>query len=297
MNAAEMQRFQLMSLQKQDGINRANSKLHQLNLFMNFNNAKNTQQLKDEYDKIRGEIEQGHLMVANLQHHLQHQGRSLIALEGNVDTIGENVEKQAKQYDSLSLEVTEQKHELTAAITDIEGKLEQQELLIRAQEQTLHRLLAVRFRMDFGVDCGIVMAAWYVTNLRLSTFFLKNGAALVLKLFRARPGGTPRMLRFQRHRRMALLLQLFRMLVMGGLVRQLKSGAVNNGLHNLVGSYPTYANGVGSFLLAKVGMSDAPFDIMDSKFGAAASFLKSFVGGGAEVGVDSEASQPPNKPP
>jgi hypothetical protein len=292
-----MQRFQLLSIQKQEEINRANSKLHQLNLFMNYNNAKNTQALKEEYERIKGEIEQGHMVVAGLQHSLQHQGRSLIAMEGNVDSLGEDVEQQAKRYDSLSLEVSEQKHDLTTAISDIESKLEQQQQLIRAQEQTLQRLLAVRFRMDFGVDCGIVMVAWYVTNLRLSTFFLKNCAAFILKLFRVPPGSTPKLMKYQRYRRMALILQATRMLVIGVLVRQLKVGAVNNGLHNLVGSYPTYVNQLTTFLLGKVGLSvpDSLSLDADSTVGGAARFLTSFLGGGGtvEAGVGVEWGPPP----
>jgi hypothetical protein len=220
---------------RQDRINLANQQLHAMNFFLNYANAHKSKALTQEYQTVRKEIDVGRTMLAEMQTVIQSQESALTNLNDHVRTISGDVESQQAQYHELQSNLEVQRETLDQAMQDYSNKLQAQENLIKQQEQNIERLLSVRFRLDFGIDCLIVLLAWYCSHMKL----MRNLSKFSILLFYPVSGLTSES-RYLRNKKINNLLSLLQLAAFAVLIKKFRHVAVNNGIHNTVGNYSKY---------------------------------------------------------
>jgi len=196
------------------------------------------------------------------------QGGVVRCIGEGLHTLQDQVQVQEGKTERLESEVQQQRHELRAALEEIDDQLTCQQALIQEQDQTLQRLLKVRFRLDFAVDATIMLVAYWSSSSRIISWLLSPVVNTLSSLSANRLPTDPILRvgfrRRQRHRS-KLMAQVMKLSLTVVVFRHLKRVAIRNGLHSLVGSfasYSTYMTDVGSTVLTRAGVSSTYFDTL-----------------------------------
>ncbi|MES1914690.1 MAG: hypothetical protein MHM6MM_006736 [Cercozoa sp. M6MM] len=131
--------------QEQMRINRANSQLHALSLFSNYANALRAARLQQAHEVIREDMRRGEAKLHSLQN--------------TVGDLESENERQREAVRGLSESLEQERTETRRRLAQYDAELEQTQQTLRDQQMRLDRMLALRFRVDGGVDAALCVAA------------------------------------------------------------------------------------------------------------------------------------------
>lgn len=220
---------------RQDHINTMNQQLMAYNFMLHFAQHTRTNKLENDYAIIKQNINDGQVMLTQLNSDLLQQQYQLEQLESQVSNIETDVSKQQEQYNVLNDELYTQKNKLEQAMTDYDIRIQQHENMLKQQEYNLQRLLNVRLKLDFGIDCLILLFALYCSRLGILTVLIKFITNITMN-----NSSNDIFTRYQQKRKMYAIIQIVRIVVFSLLVHKMRSLAIKNGLHNKLGNTNSY---------------------------------------------------------
>lgn len=168
------------------------------------------------------------------------QGEALEGVQRQVSQVEGGLREQGEQFAALSEQVEQHQRRTDELLSDYEKRLQEQQATLARQEETLSRLLGVRFRVDFGIDVGIVALSAWLAEARLVVGALRlllGTALLPLSLDRASKSSAH-----------ATLVRIGKFLVFLALTRRFRGLAMRNGVHHSIGSWPSYLASAGALL-------------------------------------------------
>lgn len=236
-------KIHMLAMVRQHQINKVNSQLHSMNFLMGYSNALKTKDLHKGFLEVKHCMEEGQVVLTSLQNTLATQSSAIVHLERGMDGLADEVQSQGELTKQISSEMHKQRIEFKAALEDVDYQLASQQSLIQDQEKSLQRLMKVRFRIDFVVDMVILLLSWWGSTSRVVGWLL-NPLASSLSTLSSKSMPEDRLLRsryrYQVRSRSRTVSQLMQLSMTAVVFRYLKTAAVNNGLHSLVGSINTY---------------------------------------------------------
>lgn len=216
---------------------KASGQLHALNFFWNYKNYKTSQELRADYQLVKQHIQQGRLMLSNIQKNLSTQQNQINGVETKVD----DMEVEQKK---LSKEVDQQKQEIKVTMKDFEGKLQKQQVMIMEQEKTLSRLLRHRFYIDLFIDAVILLVSYKISHASilnsLFNFIIRSFASLFFEYKKLASAKVKE--------NIASIAKLFQWALLVLCAKQIRYLAVEKGMHHLVGGYTVYGRKIMNFV-------------------------------------------------
>ena len=224
----------------QYNVNATNQQLHAMNFVMNYANATRNQTLSTQCTQLAEQVSVGHEMISSMRTTIAQQEHELDVLNTQVASLEDVTQSQGATVEVMAANLEQQRTTLQTAMQTYEQRLDEQMQHIRQQEETLERLLTVRFRLDFGVDLVILLAAWYVSKQSLLDYIMRSiiGTLIVSRRNVAELTDQQRLIR---GRQLNALVQTFQIILFLFIVRRARQWAEDNGVHNAVGSYTSYA--------------------------------------------------------
>lgn len=238
----EMVRTNRVLASRQQHLNEVSQQLHAMNFFLNYANYQKTKSMLVDHDAMKSELECGKLLLSDLRAVVSSQENAIQGLTVEVEDLNGQVVQSEQHCAELQEQVTQQRSQLDAALQEYALQLGRQAAQLHTQEQALARMLAVRFRVDLGLDVLIALCAWYLSHHSLFSFFLR----LILR--RALHGNAWPLGRTEREN-VLRAVQVVQLAVFIAIFLRFRSFCTQHGLHQRIGSPSLYAQG----LLSAIG--------------------------------------------
>ncbi|KAI8823441.1 uncharacterized protein EV422DRAFT_355320 [Fimicolochytrium jonesii] len=255
------------AFRQQKGINKMNAKLISVNYLVNLANFSRNRQLQQA-------VAQGQKQVLELQ-------RTVASLEDGVDLLTVEADVQRQTVGRLKCALDSTRSLLESTIVEYRHEMGRQQEVLRKQSSAIGQLYKSRFNQDFILDSGIFLLCIWISNTTLVQMPLKAGVEVLLQQLRFwfpslpssasltsssstsslssltsshssySPPPPSRTLqiaskhRIWTHQAAKLALIFF-------LVRKLRKGAEQYGIHNRVGATYPYLTSVGGMLWGRV---------------------------------------------
>eukprot|EP00658_Telonema_sp_P-2_P036731 TRINITY_DN26505_c0_g1_i1.p2 TRINITY_DN26505_c0_g1~~TRINITY_DN26505_c0_g1_i1.p2 ORF type:complete len:225 (-),score=56.65 TRINITY_DN26505_c0_g1_i1:355-1029(-) len=216
-----------MVLQRQEGINKANTRMNAINLAGKL-------MLVSRIDSMQLEMRERAEMALVLQQQVDSQQASILELEARVEALDEEGEEMRTQMEAERQRMEIQLHEH-------QQRLEQHQRELKASQERLGELQQLSVGQDLVVDSVIAAGSLWVSSLAVVEGPLKLLASLAMR--RSSRG----------------LTQALRILVALFLVRHFRQVAKNYNVHNKMGSFRLYGQWMYQYVVGK--MSEPPADL------------------------------------
>jgi len=220
----------LLVLERQEGINKANTRLNAINIAGKL-------MLVSRIDKLQRELDLKTGLALELECRLNHQQASIRELEGSVAQL--SLEGELLKDEQLELKATMETEgaRMRADLACQQQQLEAHRAELDTSKGVIQQLKALCTGQDFVVDSAILLSSLWLSSFQLFQMPL----AMIARL-------APRGIRGGR----TAVLQILRLLVTLLLARHTKTVAVKYRLHSTLGSLNLYGRFVTEYLREKI---------------------------------------------
>ena len=203
--------------------------------------AKKVSILSTEYSIIKRSIEEGRELVKGLRGDIEEQQRNIVTLHGQMGDMNEQLNEQKRRCGIFEENFESHKQLMANTLNEYEYNLHNQEVQLKEQEKSLSRLLDIRLKIDFAIDCLILLLSWYFTHHSLPHSIMKFIAFTLFPVNSMKRESEVRKKRIHSVNTCIALIEFLSFILLTKRVREL---CLNKGLLSAAGSYGEYAQRV-----------------------------------------------------